>query len=808
MDDHQSPNSHIHTDDLTWREREVLSLLAERLTNREIAERLVLAESTVKDYVGRILSKLYVKNRRQAVRRAKELDLFDAGQPTAAAQRINIPAAPTAFIGRRDELKAIKQQLKKTRLLTLSGPGGMGKTRLAMKTAEEVSDDFPDGVFFVPLASIRLVDDIVQTIAEAVKFPIPTHENPKHQLLRYLQKKRLLLVMDNFEHLMGGSSIVGEVLQTAPGVKILATSREKLNLFSETNLTIGGIKIVTEPASGNLEDNDAVALFLQSANKVRMGFDPTPDELAKIADICEYVEGMPLAIELAASWLHILSLLEIEEELKKGLDILAAEARDVPGRHQSIRAVFDQSWSLLGQDEQEILKRLSIFRGGLTRQAAHQVAGASLSQIAGLVNKSILMPDPDTGRFDIHELLRQYAQEWLENTPQDSDSVKEAYAGYFADLMQNKWQQISSSDQNSALAEIEADIENIRTTWRYWLAHKNSAQMLKFIHSFLIIYWVRGWFRGAIDLFADCVETLAEVKPDIGVQVVQAAAMAHLGFFMSWVGRAEEGYQLCEESVEKLEKLDAPIELAMAFQGLTLAAYYLDRPDAEKIAAYRFLELVEDTDHKWLLAYGLWLVNLAEYRADNFPESKRLLEAAIKVSSEISDMINLGLCFTSLGGFAIIDREYTEAKKYYQRCLQISKQLGFRWLSSNAIKYLGQIALLTGEIDEAHQHFTQSLIIAYELGVDRDIANHLYDFARLRVAQNKLEQGVELLSVVLQQPASNLSRSEGGSIADNARELLTDLRERLSEETFNAALERGERLEKDKIVIELIGIKQ
>ncbi len=185
-----------------------------------------------------------------------------------------------------------------------------------------------------------------------------------------------------------------------------------------------------------------------------------------------------------------------------------------------------------------------------------------------------------------------------------------------------------------------------------------------------------------------------------------------------------------------------------------------------------------------------------------------MLEAALKVSGEINDMINLGLCLTSLGGFAIIDREYAEANKYFQRCLRISKQLGFRWLSSNAIKYLGQIALMKGNIDEAHKHLIHSLKIAYDIGVDRDIANHLYDFARLYVAQNKLEDGVELIALLLQQPASDLSRSEGGSIAGNARELLTDLEGRLSKGAFTAALKRGEQLEKDRIVIELIGLKQ
>ena len=243
MNNHNLSGDEVYADDLTWREQDVLILLAERLTNREIAERLHLAESTVKDYVGKILSKLYVKNRREAVERAKALGLLDSDRKTGARPPTNLPAEPTPFVGRRDELAEIKRHLAETRLLTLTGPGGIGKTRLALKAAEEIGDDFEDGCFFVPLAPIRSVEHIIQTIAEAVKFPLATHEDPQHQLLRYLQKKQLLLVMDNFEHLLDGAGIVSEILQAAPAVKILATSREKLNLQSETNLIIGGMGI-------------------------------------------------------------------------------------------------------------------------------------------------------------------------------------------------------------------------------------------------------------------------------------------------------------------------------------------------------------------------------------------------------------------------------------------------------------------------------------------------------------------------------------------------------------------------------------
>ena len=805
MDNHESPSSIYYADDLTWREQDILNLLAERQSNREIAEQLFLAESTVKDYVGKILKKLYVKNRRQAVERARELGILGNDADNTPTQNPNLPSVPTPFIGRTGELDEIRQQLRKTRLLTLTGPGGMGKTRLALKMAEDMADDFRDGCFFVSLAPIRSVNHIIQSVAEAVNFPIPTHEDPKHQLLRYLQKKNLLLVMDNFEHLMDGASIVREILQNTLDVKVLATSRERLNLQNETNLSIGGMNIEGE---FNVNNNDAVTLFLQSASKTRSGFDPTPDELTQIGNICLFVQGMPLAIELAASWLHVLSVDEVYDELKKGLDILETEVRDAPERHRSIRTVFDQSWSLMDKNEREIFMRLSIFRGGFTREAAQKIARASLTQISALVNKSILRHDPHSGRLDIHELLRQYAQEQLERTPQINKSTKEVYATYYADFMQGKWDQIRSPKHILAVAEIVADIENVRAAWRYYLNEQNASQLRKFIHAFMMVYWIQGWFRGAIELFSDGVDALAQAAGKSDVQAIRAAIMGHLGFFMTWVGLADNGYKLTKESIETLEGFEYPIELALAYHSLTLATYYLDRPAEEKEAALRYLEIIEASDDKWLSAYGLWLVSLAELREKKYEESKRYVEASLRLSNEIENTISVALCYTSFGGLAIHYRDYADAKRYFTQCLQISKKLGFRWLSSNAIKYLGQIALSTGDLDEAHKHLTQSLKIAYDLGLDRDIANHLYNFASLRVAQNKLDEGVELLSLLLQQPVSFQARSGGGSIRERAKGLLADLENKLSQERYMAALTRGELLELDDIVTELVGLEK
>jgi tetratricopeptide (TPR) repeat protein len=407
--------------------------------------------------------------------------------------------------------------------------------------------------------------------------------------------------------------------------------------------------------------------------------------------------------------------------------------------------------------------------------------------------------------MEIHELLRQYAQEHLENLTDMNESTKEAYASYFAEFMGDRWKELKGSRQISSLGEIEADIENVRAAWGYFLDEQNASQLRKFIHVLWMVYWVRGWNRGAIELFSGAVDALAHAEVDSQVRAVRASALGHLGYFMTVVGLAEKGYELGRESIKILETLDYPIELAFAYQDLTLSTYYLDRPNNEVNAAQELLKIAEASDDKWLLAYGLWLVNLAEYRLKNYAESKRLMEASMKLNDEIENHFGTALCLTSFGGFAIHNREFAQAKKYFTRCLELSNRLGFRWLSSNAVKYLGVVALYTGELEEAHVHLVRTLKVAYDLGLDRDIAQSFYNFARLRVAQDELEGAVELLSLLLGQPASFQSWSGGGTIRDNAGALLTDLENKLSQEMFVSALKRGESLDIDDVVVELVG---
>jgi len=803
MNNHDFSNGgDLHADGLTWREQDVLILLSERLTNREIADRLHLAESTVKDYVGKILSKLYVKNSRQAVERANALGLLDEGRVTPAQRLTNLPAEPTPFVGRRDEMAEIKRLLLETRLLTLTGPGGIGKPRLALKAAEGAADNFEDGCFFVPLAPIRSAHHIIQTIAEALNFPLATHEDPQHQLLNYLKKRQLLLVMDNFEHLLDGVGILSEVLKTAPGVKVLATSRERLNLHSETNLNVGGMSCSMQGGLEGGRDDDAITLFMQSARKVHPRFDPSLEERVQITEICQSVDGLPLAIELAAAWIQILAVDEIAGELEKGPDILSTEVRDAPERHRSIRTVFDYSWSLLHADEQGIFKHLSVFRGGFTRDAAQQVSGASLQLLAGLVNKSFINHDRDAGRMEVHELLRQYAQERLEFSPEASTSAHNTHAAYYAEFMQRNWQRLKGYDQLQALAEIEEDIENVRAAWRYYLDHAYVPQLWKFIYCLWNVYWIRWWTHAGMELFKDAAETLEGLDDEDGL-ALRGLALAFQGYFMVWLDQAEDGYKCAKEGLSLLQHSNNPVALIFANNSLCVSAYFLVRYDEEIQVIQAMVKSAAEVDDPWLKSFTKFAASLGALIVGDHQKARQLAETNLVFAEETGDMINSTIPLFLLGHAAMARGEFQEAKGFYLRSLERAQKVGFHYSIQTSSKYLGRVTISLGDITEAEKHLHQSLSITKEIGFLRDIINLFVEFARLRAAQNQKEKAVELLGFVVQHPVSSQTRMLEGRIRDSARDLLLGLQTELPPDVYTAAMERGQELELEDVLADL-----
>lgn len=373
----------------------------------------------------------------------------------------NLPPQPTLFIGREQEITEIVALLQDEtcRLLTLVGAGGIGKTRLSIEVASRQNDSFSDGVFFVALAPLSAPDNIVTSIANAISLHIGGEGTPQEQLIEYLQDRNLLLVLDNFEHLLDGVEIVTDILYTSTHVKILATSREALNLQEEWVRHITGMRFPDAETVESIEPYSALKLFMERVHRIRGDF----DDLGCAIRICQLVGGMPLAIEMATAWLKVMPGDKIIQEIRRNIDFLMTKSHNIDERHRSIRAVFDQSWKLLSEDEQRVLSKLSVFQGGFELEAAVKVAGASLFILAELVEKSLLRIT-SSGRYEFHELLRQYAQQRLGITG-EIEAIRDSHSTYYLHFMAEREHDIKGRRQFEGLDEIEADFENVRTAW-------------------------------------------------------------------------------------------------------------------------------------------------------------------------------------------------------------------------------------------------------------------------------------------------------------------------------------------------------
>jgi DNA-binding SARP family transcriptional activator len=729
----------------------------------------------------------------------------DAPQMSSATERklLVLPAQSTQFIGRDDELKNIRQLLDRHPFISITGPGGIGKTRLAVQSATISESSFKHGCFFVPLAPIRDADHIIQTIAETLNFPIATHQDPEHQLLRYLKDRQLLLILDNFEHLLDGMEIVNHILEAAPEVKILVTSREKLNLQSETNYILRGMDFPSPSGIESGDRNEAISLFVQAAGKVRPGYSPETEDIQHISKICQIVGGMPLAIELAAAWLHVLDVVEVAQELEKGFDLLETERRDTPERHRNIQTIFNQSWDLLNASEKDVFINLSVFRGGFTRDAAQQVAGATLQQLAGLVNKSFLLHDPANGRFELHELLRQFGQMQLEQTPEAIPILMEEYSKYFAGFMEKSTGLLRGNSQTAALNDIVADIENVRTAWRYLLSPPRPDMLLKGIAGLWHVYWIRWWTYAGMELFKEAVERIGDTDDEHYV-VLRGLAMAFQSYFMAWLGLSEKGYELARKSLQTLEGFDHPEAFVFAGYSLVVNAYMLGKMAEESIMIKKMVEIADGVGDRWLSAFVMFAEGMIALIEGRYAEAQAVGERALEIYEDIGDSSGSTLPLIVLGHRALVEGEYEQAKKHYQRCLTIAEGIGFHYSSQTSTKYLSKVSISTGDLEEAEDYLGKSLALTHEIGFVRDIVNLFFEYARLRLAQNRIKEAVRLLVFVIQHPENQQMRWMEGRLLDRATELLESIKSEYPVDLWQKAEKEGSSLELESTVRALL----
>ncbi|MGE5249385.1 MAG: ATP-binding protein, partial [Bacteroidota bacterium] len=503
--------------------------------------------------------------------------------------RIDLPIFPTPLVGRGHEMEQLTQLLREPqcRLLTLVGPGGIGKTRLAVEAACSLQDCFADGLYFVPLASVASINAAISTAANAIHFGFHGPDDPKLQLLNYLQKKEMLLIVDNIEHLLAGdpdqetvAELLVEVLHQTAHVKLLATSRECLALEEEWVFEVQGLPV---PESVDAEaglQNTSVELFLQRARRAHVGFDPAPEDFPAILRTCQLADGMPLAIELAAAWTRVLSCGEIAAELEHGMDFLRTGARDIPARHRSMPAVFEQSWKLLTEEERGVLLQLSVFRGGFSREAAEQVAAAALAVLSALVTKSLVRRS-GAGRYDLHELIRQFAASKLAEDPGEMRDAQERHSLHYLSLLERQGVRLETAQQKEAVAELIRDMDNIRAAWDWSIASREFVRLYRVSVRLMHLFEVKDWFKEGETTFRKTVDSLRAAlqgsEADAMRQVALNAMLAHRGFFWFRLGNAEDAYSILSPSAAFLRGSGEPLAAVYSHFYLGIDCWILGR---------------------------------------------------------------------------------------------------------------------------------------------------------------------------------------------------------------------------------------
>jgi len=663
--------------------------------------------------------------------------------PPTAARLLQLTPRPVStvvsaspFLGREKELAEIAQILREPacRLLSLIGPGGIGKTRLALQIAVDNTSVFPNGIWFTPLVTVKSPELIASAIVDTLGLALEGEMDIRTQLFNHLRNRKALLILDNFEHLMGGSDLVVEILKRAPGVKVMITSSERLNLQLEWLYQVRGLNF-PENENDAIEDYSAVQLFLQSARRSNASFNPSATDRSNIVRICHFLDGMPLGIELAAAWIQMLSCQEISEEIERDLDFLSVSARDIPERHRSLRAVYERSWQLLSDEEKNAIRKLSVFHGSFQREAAEQVAGTSLGLLSSLMNKSFLHRSL-TGRYEILETLRKYVGEKLGKDPQVCQDTHSRHAEYYAGFLQARESQLKGIRQIEALEEISREIENIRLAWQYMVLHGNYLETDRSQESLYLYYSMRSWLHEGVEVFGRAVEKLRSLVADGGEPakpkaMILARLLARQGYFYDRIGRYDIARELLQESLLIFSNLGIQAEMAMPLRGLARVSLDLEDYTEARRLFEASLEIYKEKEDQWGVVRCLDSLGFIALYLEEYSEARQRLEKGLVISRETGDQWGTAWCLMDLGFLALIQRKYEEAELILQECLTTCSKIGDYQGIATTLSYLALVSVGRGEYQEARLIYQREIASWQGFGYQQGVTYALMDLGFL-----------------------------------------------------------------------------
>ena len=656
-------------------------------------------------------------------------------------RRSSLPAQLTPLVGRERDVEAASRLLEddEVRLLTLTGPGGVGKTRLAIQVAAELAEGFEDGVCFVSLTPVADPSSVPCAIAAALRLSGHGRGLSPDRIKERLRSRCPLLVLDNFEHVSAASPLVAELLADCPALKVLATSRASLRLSGEHEFAVSP-----------LSESAAVELFVQRAQGVRREFELTDCNAPAVAEICARLDGMPLAIELAAARVRLLDPDEVLGRLAHPLELLTDGRKDAPPRQQTLWATMDWSHELLDPAEQRLLRRLAVFAGGGTLGAAEVVSGAAgrspsdvLGPLTGLIDKSLLVRSRNgsaEARFEMLATVREYALERLAASG-ELDAARTAHAAYFCDFAEAAGAKLTGPEQQRSLHRLTEESDNLRAALS-WSVERGDVQTTLQICCALWRFWLlsgrlsegRRWLAAALGCSDD--------RPSI----LRATALAAAGVLAAYQADYGDAASLCEQSLARARELEDKRGVADALSGLALLAQRTGRPDsasevyAEALARYRELG---DTHG---IARSLEGVGQSLYVSGDYQAALPPLAESAVLFRQLGDRRGVAAVLLHLAGVYRAQRNPVGAQRVLAEAIPIVDELGDRWATARGLLLSGLAATDQEAHPEAASDLERSLAIFTELGDELLLSACVLGFARIAAAQAGPEHVTRLLA--------------------------------------------------------------
>jgi predicted ATPase/DNA-binding CsgD family transcriptional regulator len=771
---------------LTRREQEVLALLAEGLTGGEMAERLTLAVSSVRWYTHQIYCKLGVSGKRQAITRARELGLLRSAafdkppipgssapvarpEPSPAAETVKIQVAPrhnlpvqrTPLIGRAQEVQQVQELLAQGALVTLTGSGGVGKTRLSLQVAETVLDRFAEGVWYVELAALSEPERLALEVAKTLGVREVPGQPVLDALISNLRDRQVLLVLDNCEHLRDACSRLADALLNACArLKILTSSREALGIAGEVTYRVPSLPFPTPGqvfSPENAVEYAAVRLFVIRARMARPGFQVTAANAASLARICQRLDGIPLAIELAAARTGMLTLEELDRRLDDAFRLLTGGSRSALPRQQTLRAAIDWSYALLNDPERLLFRRLAVFSGGCTLEAAEAVcsgaglaAGDVFDRLAALVARSMVMVDfqGDAGatRYRLLETVRQYAGEVLLDSG-ESPRLVASHRDYFLATLETNGPKLHTRDWAMWLRKLEAEHDNLTLVLERSFSCPASIEAgLRF---FLVMqtFWGSRHYLEPIEWYKRATVAArnhAEIPPALWAEFLGAGSI-----WMS-LNDLQTAFALNQQAIEISRRLGPEGRGLLIDQLLRLVMLAININDyrqalAPFAKAKALIQQLEPENHLELrgrmLNLGAALANWQGKHQEAIAYARGSIQIFEKLGliANSHQLIPLGIAYTSL-------REYEQARIYYLQALQLADEYG-DLQKGYILFHLGLVDLTEGYLDRALDYCKQGLQEAYAIPDYNVLAFNLDLAARIQAKQGRLEQAAHLSGV-------------------------------------------------------------